>query len=85
MKLCKDCRHHEASPLSNDKDNFDKCRRLDAVWATLDLVRGNHSLAHCQIERTCTSRDGACGKDAKHWEPVPSEFTPGEEDGNVSF
>lgn len=69
MRLCADCRHFEASPLTEDTRNYDRCTRPNAAWATVDLVRGQHRPAYAEQERAYTTRPNICGPDAKHWEP----------------
>ena len=69
VRLCTDCRYYEANPRTSKESNLDKCLRPGAAWATVDLVRGEHRPAWCEIERTGTSRPGACGPTATYWEP----------------
>ncbi len=86
-KLCIDCRWYEANKVSSPDINLDRCTRPGAVWATVDLVRGEHLPAFAVNERTHVSRPNPCGLEAKFWEPHPDTFTTTEEadDGNPSF
>lgn len=80
MRLCADCRHYEASPLTDASSNYDKCLRPGAAWAKVDVVRGEHRPAFCDQERGYTTRPGICGPDAKHWEPSMGMLNSVEEE-----
>ena len=95
LRLCKDCLHFRANPLTTDRTNLDKCMRPGAAWVTIDYIHGHHVPAYAQSERECISRPDACGYEAKHFQPHPDTFlatsqesshvSEGEEDGNPSF
>lgn len=69
IRVCADCRHYEANPHTSASSNVDFCKRPGAAWATIDLVRGNNKPAFAEIERTGTTKPGACGPAGTHWEP----------------
>ena len=82
LRLCADCRHYQASDMTEDTRNYDKCTRAGAAWATVDVVRGNHRPAFAEQERSYTSKPGACGPDARFWEPTLAYFTSSEEEAS---
>jgi hypothetical protein len=75
MKLCKDCKYHDAHRLRIGGYNYDSplCRR-GQTYVILDLVNGSGyhegEEMDCHVEREDALRleEFRCGKEGKFWE-----------------